>query len=101
MASATSANTETDALLAVVARLTTELEHHAVGSRKARFSAIAREIAMLRKPAKTSAASWTTPLELSPSGWSLRRDDRRLILTSSLDAEGTTKVFTRAMSLLE
>jgi len=101
VASASSASTGTDALTDVLARLAGELERHAVGSRKARFAAIAREIAALREPAKTSARSWMAPLELSQSGWSLRRDDRRLILTSSLDDEGTTRVFTRAMGLLE
>ena len=98
--SAMSANAQNDALLNIVSALTEELEQHAVGSRKARFEAINAKLKALKTPTQSQGASWLGPLELSTTGWSLQRDERRLMLSSSLDNDALHRVFSRVLSLL-
>ena len=95
------ASSDSGALLGVLSDLTKELEAHAVGARKAKFTQIAQRLQALQKPDPTRGSTWLEPLKLSKTGWSLRRDDRRLVLTSSLDSEALRGVFTRALALLE
>ena len=95
-----SANAQNDALLNIVSALTEELEQHAVGSRKARFEAINAKLKALKTPTQSQGASWLGPLELSTTGWSLLRDERRLMLSSSLDNDALHRVFSRVLSLL-
>ncbi|MGB0589216.1 MAG: twin-arginine translocase subunit TatC [Myxococcota bacterium] len=99
--SAMSSSSDSAALLGVLSDLTAELEQHAVGSRKARFTAISDRLTALKKPDQTRGSAWLAPLKLSTTGWSLRRDDRRLVLTSSLDSDALRGVFARALALLE
>jgi sec-independent protein translocase protein TatC len=99
--SAMSADSDSSALLDILSELTGELKQHAVGGRKARFSAIATRLKALKQPDQRRGSTWLGPLKLSTTGWSLRRDDRRLALTSSLDDDGLRRVFTRALALLE
>ena len=98
--SAMSANAQNDALLNIVSALTTELEQHAVGSRKARFEAIGARLSALKTPDPTRGSAWLAPLELSTTGWSLQRDERRLSLSSSLDSEALKRVFAKVLELL-
>jgi sec-independent protein translocase protein TatC len=101
VASAMSSDSDNAALLNVLSDLTTEMERHAVGARKARFTLIADRLKALKKPDQTRGSTWLAPLKLSTTGWSLQRDDRRLVLTSSLDSDALRGVFTRALALLE
>ena len=71
-----------------------------MGSRKARFQAIGEQLRALKAPDATRGSAWTAPLELSTTGWSLQRDERRLMLSSSLDSEALRRIFVSVLKLL-